>query len=386
MMFQKTIARISIFSIFMSIWFWCYCFSDYQTYHLEHGSQALVKQYHFSTQNLDKPLTRKAFVETLIKRYPVYKKSKWITISYDTTSPPSTPDNKNKNITQKYFKDIDLNTDFGKKLWYFAELWAFKKAEYFNPNAPLLQEHFFLVMERLHILYGVQNCKYHKICEQEVDSKTPFLKGTYYRYVSKILDKKLRKRYKTPQAYLEQGYRPYLSPKFHFPLLGQSLNSCYAFAVRNILKYKYGLGVYVQKAEKVMGKNPKALRNDTTMQKYNALVHSKRTDYHYLDTLIHSLQAGEPLTVNYILKYYSWKDKKYKRVPHIVSAYSFDEKWVRVAETVSVKRKRIPRNEIFLADGKVKYRRMMKFIYTPKEYRTEQEKKLEQQNNILVWE
>jgi hypothetical protein len=52
----------------------------------------------------------------------------------------------------------------------------FSKNEYFNPNDIMNQRTFFIVMRRLRIMFGLQNCKYHKICEKEADSKTVFFK------------------------------------------------------------------------------------------------------------------------------------------------------------------------------------------------------------------
>jgi hypothetical protein len=48
-----------------------------------------------------------------------------------------------------------------------------------------------------------------------------------------------------------------------------------------------------------------------------------------------------------MLDYYSYKDKAYKQVPHIVAAYSFDENGIWVAETVSAQRKLVPWSKVF---------------------------------------
>ncbi len=346
-------------------------------YKLETGSKNLVKKYNFSTKNLDKQITRKDFVETLYSWYKDYKTKRWIKINYEKYR---------KIDNKKYFKDVDLNSDFWKKLSYFAGLWAFSKREYFDLNWKLSQRDFFTVMRKLRIIYGLKNCKYFKICEQEANKETSFTKGTYYKYVSKILDRKLRKYSQKADYYIKNWYKPFLNPNYYFPVRRQTLNGCYAFSVRNILKYKYGIWMYIQKSEKVMKKPWKQLWNKPFINKFNKLNHIKITDFKRIDTLINSLQAWEPLAITYWLKYYSWKEKKYKKVLHIVAAYSFDEKWVWVAETVSGRRTRVPWGEIFNKYWDMWWRRMMKYDYISKKNWTKLEKIFEQKNNLLVWE
>jgi len=350
------------------------CFAWYK---LEKWSEIIAQKYKISKKNLDKPITRKEFVEILYKWYFFYKKEKWIKINYDEYK---------KFDNNKIFKDIDLNSDFWKKINYFSYLWAFSKREYFDPNGIVTQKDFFTIMKKLKILFWMQNCKYHKICEKEIDEKTPFLKATYIKYVSKILDKNLRKYYKNPKDYIKAWYKPYLSSNYNFPLRWQTLNWCYAFSVRNILKYKNWIWVYVDKAEKLIWKNKKDLWNYYYMDKYNKIVHIKSKKYYNIDTLINSLQAWEPVSITYLLKYYSYKEKKYKKVIHVVAAYSFDEKWIWVAETVTNKRILLTWEKVFNKNWEVGLRRIFKYYYNPKKNWTKKEIDFENKNNILYWE
>ncbi|MFK7780573.1 MAG: hypothetical protein QM490_05575 [Candidatus Gracilibacteria bacterium] len=346
-------------------------------YKLEIGSQDFVQKYNINIQNLNQEITRKDFVETLYKWYPDYKKDRGIVIDMTNFA---------KLDNSKIFKDIDLNSDFGKKLSYFAGLGSFSKNEYFNPNDTMSKKTFFIVMSRLRIMFSLQNCKYHKICEREADEKTLFLKGTYLKYASKIMNKSLRKYYSNPQDYIKAGYKAYLSTNYYFPLKGQTLNGCYAFSVRNILKYKDGIGIYIPKIEKDIGKKPSSLWNYYTMDKFDDYSHIDKSRYYNIDTLISSLQAGEPVAISYMLEYYSYKYKAYKQVPHIVAAYSFDENGVWVAETVSAQRKLVPWNKVFNKNGSVALNRIFKYYYNLKHTWNSSEVVLENNNNYLVGE
>jgi hypothetical protein len=61
------------------------------------------------------------------------------------------------------------------------------------------------------------------------------------------------------------------------------------------------------------------------MKQFDKISHVDVSRYYYLDTLINSLQSGEPLAITYYLDYYSRKERKMKKVLHIVAAYSFDK-------------------------------------------------------------
>jgi len=305
---------------------------------LENWSKKIVKKYNISQYWLNKKISRKEFVEILYAWYFDYKKDRLVNIDYS----------KYKKIdNKKYFTDINLESTFWKKLSYFSSIWWFSKNEKFNPNWKISQKDFFTIMKRLRIMYSMQQCKNLKICEQEIDNKFIFTKKTYLKYISKILDKKLRKYYSSADDYIKAWYKPKLSPNYYFPLRWQTLNWCYAFSIRNITKYKYWIWMRISAMEKYIEKPWERLWNYNLMNNFDKLAHIKRKNFYKIDTLINSLQAGEPLAVTYYLKYYSYKEKKYKKVLHIVSAYSFDSKWVWVSETVTAKRLRIPWEEIF---------------------------------------
>lgn len=308
----------------------------------------------------------------LSKWYPEYK---GIVIDYSTESIPDSA----------LFLDMDLESDEGKALLYFVRQGAFDANTYFDPEGTFPQEHFFLVMKRLGVLSGLAQCKALRICDMETSVRSPFLKGTYLTYVSRILNKKLRAVRPRPDQYIKNNYKPYLSSDFHFPLKGQTLNGCYGFALRNILKYKFGIGVYVSKVEKYIGKKPTDLATFALQQKMDAVLHIYKEKKYHLQTLISSLQHGEPLAVSYAF-WYTDRYGKRKSVAHVVAAYSFDEVGVWVSETVTNRRIRIPYEDLFDAQGYVKHKWMRTVYYNPQAYWTPEELRLEKEHNFLVGE
>lgn len=346
-------------------------------YELETWSKKLVEKYNFSTRNLDNELSRKEFVETLYWWYKDYRTDRRLYVNYDKYT---TLDN------SKYFVDVDLKSDFWKKLQYLSSIWAFKKNKYFNPKNAVDQKTFFVVLKRLWIITSLNHCKNLQICEKEADNKTYFTKWVYYRYVSKIMDKSLRGYYKKPQDYINNWYKPFLKPSYAFPILWQNLNWCYAYSVRNILKYQYWIWIYVQKADDFIWRQPTQLRNYWNMSKFNKLANISFKEYFSLDTVINSLQAWEPVSVVYWWEYTDWKTWEKKKVKHIVAAYSFDDKWLWVSETISWRRMRIEYDKIFYNNWSVKVWRIFKYFYNPKSTWSEFSIKTEKENNFLVWE
>jgi len=367
---------MKVFLIILSVFF-ISINTSFGNYKLENWSQILIEKYNISIKNLENPISRKEFIEILYNWYIDYKKDKWIIINYTNYTPLD---------NSKIFVDINLNSDFWKKLSYFTHIWIFSKNEYFNPNWIINQNTYFAIMNRLKIMYWLENCKSLKICEKECDENTPFVKWTYLKYTSKILDKSLRKYYFSPNEYINAWYKPYLKTNYNFPVTQQSLNWCYAFSIRNILKYKHWIWIYISKVEELIWKNPWSLWTYNSMSEFNKLVHIEANKYYNIDTLINSLQVWEPIAVSYMLKYYSYKDKKYNYVPHIVAAYSFDEKWVWIAETVTNKRLRINWDELFMKNWWVKLNRIFKYNYLPKYTWSEKEIDFENKNNVLVKE
>lgn len=348
-------------------------FMSYADYEMEKWSLEFTNKFNLNTDNLWSEVSREDFVNSLYEWYDDYKRERWVIIDYL----------KYKEIDNSiYFKDIDLSSDFWKKLSYFSHIWAFSRNENFNPNDKINQKTYFIIMNRLWIMYSLENCKTLKICEREATKTTPFLKWTYYKYTSKIMDKSLRKYYNSPQSYIEAWYKPFLKPSYKFPLLKQTLNGCYAYTIRNILKYKHWIWVYVQRWEKYIGKKPEDLWYYSNMAKFDKIAHVTKEKAYNIDTLITSLHAWEPVSISYILKYKNWKWET-KTVGHIVAAYSFDEKWVWVSETVANKRIRIAWEELFNSYWTVRYFRIFRYTYNPKENWTEKELAIEKQYNFL---
>ena len=81
------------------------------SYTLENGSRYMVEKYWFSQKNLEKQMTKKEFVETMYAWYKDYKKDRWVNVNYNKIA---------KLDNKKYFKDVDLNSEFWKKLLYFV--------------------------------------------------------------------------------------------------------------------------------------------------------------------------------------------------------------------------------------------------------------------------
>jgi len=348
----------------------------YADYKLDNASLNVAKKYSFSQKNLNKMPTRKEFIESLYSWYIDYKAWKNIKIDY----------NKYKKLDNtKIFTDIDLESDFWKKLSYFASIWAFAKNEKFNPDNTINYKTFFIVMKRLRIMYSLNWCKSLNICERDANLEDNFSKWTYYRIVAKILDKKLRKDYYKPENFIALWYKPYLSPSYRFPILRQTLNWCYAFTVRNILKYKHWIWVYVSKIEKEIDKPWDKLWNWFYKDKYDKLVHINKKNYSNIETFFTKLQQGEPVWIAYIF-YYKDRYWKQKSVMHRVAAYSFDSKGIWIAETVSNTRKRIAYNEVFNKYWSTKYASFNQYDYIPKSKWSEQEIQKEKENNFITRE
>lgn len=364
------------FSIIFALFLWNTSAYYYKSYQLENGSKELVSKYDFSTYKLEEEITRKEFVETLCSWYVDYKAKKAVKIDYSKYK---------KLDNSKVFTDVDLKSDFWKKLSYFASIWAFSKNEKFNPNWKIDQKAFFTVMRRLWILYSMRGCSSLKICEKELTNQTPFNKWVYYRYASKILDKSLRKRFTKPEDFIKLWYKPMLSPRYNFPILRQSLNWCYAYTVRNIMKYKHWIGYYITKIQDEIWKKPSELWYYSNMAKFDKVAQVEKKNYYDIETFITAIQSWEPVSMSYILEYIdrSWKKKK---VGHIVAAYSFDEKWIWVAETVSNSRKRIPWKTFFNSYWKTVYYRMFLYTYNPQNSWSEADLKREKQKNFIAWE
>jgi hypothetical protein len=62
-----------------------------------------VKRFDLNISDLDKELSRKEFVETLYSWYQEYRTERGLYVNYDKYTQLD---------NTKYFKDIDLNSDF----------------------------------------------------------------------------------------------------------------------------------------------------------------------------------------------------------------------------------------------------------------------------------
>ncbi len=321
-------------------------------YILENDSQKLVNTYNFSTKNLEKSITRKEFVETLSVWYVDYMKGKKKKVNFE----------KYKKIDNtKYFLDVDLTSDFWKKLSFFVDKKWFTLSNNFNPNALVDTKTFFIVLKNLWILSNIESCKTLYICMPEFNDKMLFSRWTYYKIVSRILYKDLRINFKTPKQFLDNWYKSFLSSNYSFPLKKQTQNWCYAFAARNLVKYKFNKDIDVPKIEKLINKPGEKLWDTTFKTAFNNEAWVIPIEYYNISTLFHYLQLWHPINVTYVFDYTDkyWKPKQ---VNHIVTAYSFDQNWVWVAETVKNKYVLLPYDKIFNENGKVKIARMYDYI------------------------
>lgn len=354
--------------LFLFLWPLSFVQGDY---HADRETEKLLRQYDFSfLKDLGKPLTRGEFLKTLAQRYPTYNSN----VDF-TKAPP---------LSQDVFTDIAA-TRTRQVLAYFVWKNVFTPTKQFLPHETVSQDMFFVLMKRLGVMNSLLQCISLDICEQETTPRSSFTAGTYLRWVTKILNKKLRVHRAQPEQYIKNNYKPFLSPKYTFPLKPQTLNGCYFFALRNIAKYKRNIGMHIPSMETYIWKNPKELTDFTTQEKFNTIAHITLEHKKHIETLFTSLQAGEPLALSYILKY---KDKKWneQQVRHVVAAYSFDAEGVRVAETVTNRYVRVPWSELFDNEGYVKGKYMRAIIYTPTAFWTDEEKKLEKEKNFLVGE
>lgn len=339
---------LTLFTVFVSLFFGMHNVNA--AFLPDNNTKTVLEKYHFTETKLEAPLTRKEFLESLFQWFVDYKASKGITL--DT--------GKFSKVDSKNFTDLNLESDFGKKLQYFVELKAFTPREKFNPQTPLTQTEFFVIMKRLGVMDSLQTCIDLVICDQESTSHTLFNRGTYYEYISKILHKEFRKRLITSSEYWSTGFRPLLATNYAFPLKQQSLNACYFYSARNIYAYKTGKNFDVESILKKTGKDPKTLSNWEDQKKFDTEAHLIKEEFYNIETLFSSLQKGEPIAISYMLSY---KNKRGETVTvsHVTAAYSFDDQGIWVAETVSGKRVRVAYSEVFDGNGKVRYRPMRKF-------------------------
>jgi hypothetical protein len=76
---------------------------DLCVYKLDNGSKKLVERFELSQTNLSKEITRKEFVESLHAWYKEYRTERNWYVDYDKYTQLD---------NNKYFKDVDLDSDF----------------------------------------------------------------------------------------------------------------------------------------------------------------------------------------------------------------------------------------------------------------------------------
>lgn len=161
-----------------------------------------------------------------------------------------------------------------------------------------------------------------------------------------------------PAYYLERGYKPKLAPSYKFPLKLQTLNACYFFAVKNIISFKNKKSLNIKELEQKIKKDRTKISTTTDVNNFNKAAEIKAEKLRTLESFFKNVKQGEPLIVTY-MKQTTLKNGTKTEVPHIVAAYSFDEKGIWVAETISGKRIRIPYSSVF-EKGKSKYNPLWK--------------------------
>lgn len=285
--------------------------------------------------------------------------------------------------TGVYDDIIDINTR--KLATYLANKNILTPSLTFRPTAPLTFDEFITIIRRLGIINSLADCSRRRLCDAEMTRISPRNKGVYLRIISRMTNPKLRTVWTKPDQYIANNYKPLLAPSYRFPLTPQTLNGCVFFATRNIMTYKRGIGLHIRQIELAIGKDPKKLTDNTMEAKFNKLIHIIQTPKYQIQSLFTHLQAGDPVMVSYILAY-TGSDKKLHYVGHVVAAYSFDEVGVRVSETVSNKRLRIPYDQLFTANGTKKQKYMRALTYNPLAYWTADEKEVEKKGNFMKGE
>lgn len=151
----------------------------------------------------------------------------------------------------------------------------------------------------------------------------------------------------TYQEVLATGIKPYFSPETNFPAHSQKgwPFGCYSFSVKNLMEFKYGEILDIAAVQKEIGWDGTFIWSFEEFEKfakqYNTdivLTYNATAEFFFK-----KLAAGEPMIL--YIPYYL----RGENIGHQLVAYSFDEKGVWVADSLSGGiRRRIGFDQVFV--------------------------------------
>lgn len=152
---------------------------------------------------------------------------------------------------------------------------------------------------------------------------------------------------KTYQELLNSGMKPKIAPEYDFPTSYQYLNGCFAFALNNIMEYKYGEKLDLLEAEKIIEKPREVLWNKEYKEKFLNAYNLNRNLYSDAETFFRLMQDGEPFMISYLIDLDDGR-----QIGHLVSAYSFDANGVWISDPLKGKNIHLEYEKVFSDDGR----------------------------------
>jgi hypothetical protein len=146
--------------------------------------------------------------------------------------------------------------------------------------------------------------------------------------------------------YVIQEIKPGIADDYLFPVSNQFQNGCFAFAVKHIVEYKYGVKIDPYKVEESINKPRSDLWTSEHISNFLEEYDLKIKWYTDAKTFFSLLQKGEPVLIQY-----KYQISENKWIGHFVAAYSFDSKGVWISDSISGKRIRIPFTDVFDTNG-----------------------------------
>lgn len=150
----------------------------------------------------------------------------------------------------------------------------------------------------------------------------------------------------TYEQILVQRIEPAISPDYKFPSGHQYMNGCFAFAVNNVLQYKYDKKLDLLEAEKKVKKPRAILWTGEYIMKFLDEYDLKMVWYKDAENFFKFLEEGEPVVMQFTIPIETGE-----LIGHIVTAYSFDDKGIWIADSLKGKTHRIDFSEVFTKKG-----------------------------------
>jgi len=165
------------------------------------------------------------------------------------------------------------------------------------------------------------------------------------------LENNIKKKHESssPQSYkrlLELGLKPELDPSYAFPIDKQFRNGCFGYSIKWVVEYKYWENLDMYEMEIAINKPRSDLWNIKHIENFWKRAGVEYLRYNNADTMLSKLHQGEPILLFYLMPHKWWQ------IGHNAVAYSFDEKWIRIADPLLATRERIPYDQILEKNGK----------------------------------